>query len=199
MPELFVSTQDWHDTFLDYEHLKESFCEYKLEFDRSKYADEASLRAPFKLTFPKPASTSGKTPAPAAWALERAIQVEPYTPIVEQGYGSRKGSSARRNAVRFTPVQVEGIRSGLQPGLTLIVGPPGSGKTDVAVQIVSNLYRNYPEQRTLIVTHSNQVCNMLAYNNNQHFYYTRTNTSFWVFLCTSNSGISIYSPLVYRL
>ena len=38
-----------------------------------------------------------------------------------------------------------------------VVGPPGTGKTDVAVQIISNLYHNFPEQRTLIVTHSNQV------------------------------------------
>ncbi len=39
----------------------------------------------------------------------------------------------------------------------MVVGPPGTGKTDVAVQIISNLYHNFPEQRTLIVTHSNQV------------------------------------------
>lgn len=38
-----------------------------------------------------------------------------------------------------------------------VVGPPGTGKTDVAVQIISNVYHNFPEQRTLIVTHSNQV------------------------------------------
>ena len=46
-------------------------------------------------------------------------------------------------------------------GLTMVVGPPGTGKTDVAVQIISNLYHNYPEQRTLIVTHSNQALNQL--------------------------------------
>ena len=38
----------------------------------------------------------------------------------------------------------------------MIVGPPGTGKTDVAVQIISNIYHNFPEQRTCIVTHSNQ-------------------------------------------
>ena len=36
----------------------------------------------------------------------------------------------------------------MQPGLTLVVGPPGTGKTDVAVQIISNLYHNFPEQVT---------------------------------------------------
>ncbi len=28
----------------------------------------------------------------------------------------------------------------MNPGLTMVVGPPGTGKTDVAVQIISNLY-----------------------------------------------------------
>lgn len=56
---------------------------------------------------------------------------------------------------------MEAIRAGMQPGLTLVVGPPGTGKTDVAVQIISNLYHNHPNQRTLIVTHSNQALNQL--------------------------------------
>ena len=49
----------------------------------------------------------------------------------------------------------------MQPGLTVIVGPPGTGKTDVAVQIILNIYRDNPNQRTLIVTHSNQAVNQL--------------------------------------
>ena len=49
----------------------------------------------------------------------------------------------------------------MHPGLTMIVGPPGTGKTDVAVQIISNLYHNWPHQRTLIVTHSNMALNQL--------------------------------------
>ena len=43
----------------------------------------------------------------------------------------------------------------------MVVGPPGTGKTDVAVQIISNLYHNFPGQRTLLVTHSNQALNDL--------------------------------------
>ena len=58
-------------------------------------------------------------------------------------------------------LQVEAIKSGLNPGLTLIVGPPGTGKTDTAVQIMSELYYNYPQQRTLLVTHSNHALNDL--------------------------------------
>ena len=41
------------------------------------------------------------------------------------------------------------------------MGPPGSGKTDMAVQIISNLYHNYPDQCTLLVTNSNQALNQL--------------------------------------
>jgi ATP-dependent exoDNAse (exonuclease V) alpha subunit len=62
-----------------------------------------------------------------------------------------------RNKVRYTPVQVEAIKSALQPGLTVVVGPPGTGKTDVAVQAIAELMHNCPQQRLLLVTHSNQV------------------------------------------
>ena len=56
---------------------------------------------------------------------------------------------------------VEAIRSGMNHGLTMVVGPPGTGKTDVAVQTIANLYHNYPNQHTLIVTHSNQALNQI--------------------------------------
>lgn len=51
--------------------------------------------------------------------------------------------------------------SGLHEGLSLIVGPPGTGKTDVAVQIIACIMKNFPEQRTLVITHSNQALNDL--------------------------------------
>ena len=38
---------------------------------------------------------------------------------------------------------------------------PGTGKTDAAVQIMHILYHNCPNQRTLVVTHSNQALNDL--------------------------------------
>ncbi len=67
----------------------------------------------------------------------------------------------RQNTVRFTPVQAQAVLSGLQPGLTMLVGPPGTGKTDTAVQILHTLYHNYPNQRTLVITHSNAALNDL--------------------------------------
>ena len=67
----------------------------------------------------------------------------------------------RMNSTRFTPTQIKAIRSGTNPGLTVIVGPPGTGKTDVATQIISNIYHNFPNQRTLLIAHSNQALNQL--------------------------------------
>ncbi len=40
-------------------------------------------------------------------------------------------------------------------------GCAGTGKTDTAVQIMHVLYHNCPEQRTLLITHSNQALNDL--------------------------------------
>ena len=53
--------------------------------------------------------------------------------------------------------QVEAIICGIQPGLTMVVGPPSIGKTDTVVQILNVVYHNCPSQRTLIITHSNQA------------------------------------------
>eukprot|EP01130_Rhizamoeba_saxonica_P016379 TRINITY_DN7564_c0_g1_i1.p1 TRINITY_DN7564_c0_g1~~TRINITY_DN7564_c0_g1_i1.p1 ORF type:complete len:1263 (-),score=293.44 TRINITY_DN7564_c0_g1_i1:334-4095(-) len=93
----------------------------------------------------------------------------PYT-IEETEEGTltaRKSTSIHQkknikgNTVRFTPVQISAIRQSMNQGLTLVVGPPGTGKTDVAVQVISNWYHNFPQQKTLIVTHSNQALNQI--------------------------------------
>eukprot|EP00727_Mastigamoeba_balamuthi_P011438 m51a1_g6917 putative intron-binding protein aquarius (1361) ;mRNA; r:132672-138053 len=83
------------------------------------------------------------------------------TPYVNANCGPYPQDRPRRNQVPFTPAQVAAIRSGMNEGLTLVVGPPGTGKTDVAVQIVSNLYHTFPGQRTLLVTHSNNALNQI--------------------------------------
>ncbi|CAF1146934.1 unnamed protein product [Adineta steineri] len=143
-----IPTLDWNDTFLDVKHLRASFPDYKIratEDDRSKHVP------PFRLTFCD-LRTKGEH------AGEKLIILEPYKIPNRGPYPYNK---PRQNTVRFTPTQIEGIKSGMQHGLTLIVGPPGTGKTDVAVQIISNIYHNYPDQRTLIVTHSNQALNQL--------------------------------------
>lgn len=86
------------------------------------------------------------------------VSVQSYVP---PNAGPYPDDQLHRNSIKFSHAQVEAIRSGMNPGLTLIVGPPGTGKTDVAVQIISNLYHNFPNQKILIVTHSNSALNDL--------------------------------------
>lgn len=134
----YVPAQDWRDTFLSKDHLEASFPNFTVQFKADNPAP------PFRLSFP-------------------SLVADPKVPLEVTSYSwpQRYNEPIRKNAVRFTSTQVQAIRSGMQPGLTLVVGPPGTGKTDVAVQIISNLYHNYPHQRTLIVTHSNQALNQL--------------------------------------
>ena len=86
------------------------------------------------------------------------VKISTYRPPNTGPYPS---DSPKQNRIRFTPIQVEAIQSGTQPGLTVIVGPPGTGKTDVATQIINNIYHAFPSQRTLLIAHSNQALNQL--------------------------------------
>ncbi|XP_017142398.1 RNA helicase aquarius isoform X2 [Drosophila miranda] len=152
---------EFNDTFLDYEHLKGSFPSYELKCE----LPEKSRLPPYRLIFedvPVQKDSDGEEKEKNEQELEAAVSksiiVQPYKYEARGPYPSDK---PKQNTIRFTPTQIEAIRAGMQPGLTLVVGPPGTGKTDVAVQIISNIYHNQPNQRTLIVTHSNQALNQL--------------------------------------
>lgn len=154
---------DYGDTFIDHAHLSDSFPECELTIDgktiTKSLADEGRKKYRVKVV-----ESDGKV----------KIEAETY-PFPPRYSG---------NPIHFTPVQVKAIRSGLSPGLTTIIGPPGTGKTgkhlvvsiqlsmhhlsthsilpivaDVAVQIIANLYHSFPTQRTVIVTHSNAALN----------------------------------------
>ncbi|GMF47426.1 unnamed protein product [Phytophthora fragariaefolia] len=103
-------------------------------------------------------------------ALDPKDAVAPFTYVEDMRDGSsyirachKKSSSASpgvNSSIRFTTAQVTAVRSGQCEGLTLVVGPPGTGKSDVAVQLVLNLYRTTPaREKILIVAHSNQALN----------------------------------------
>lgn len=144
-----LAVMDFNDTFLDMNHLRASFPGYEIKVGTT---DESKLVRPFRLTFQEVLCKQNNLP------VSKVIVVEPHVP---PSRGPYKANEPKRNQIPFTPTQVEAVRAGMQPGLTLVVGPPGTGKTDVAVQIISNLYHNFPNQRTLIVTHSNQALNQL--------------------------------------
>ena len=155
---------DYRDTFLDWQHLIESFPGKIIEPGDDV---SGSFGPPYILeTVDKPAEEVQAKPSkkrrrdaePALIADIETLKVSTYKP---PNNGPYPVDVPKLNGVRFTPTQIEAIVSGTQPGLTVIVGPPGTGKTDVATQIINNIYHNFPEQRTLLIAHSNQALNQL--------------------------------------
>ena len=57
----------------------------------------------------------------------------------------------------FYQRQVDAIVSSVSNPLTLVTGPPGSGKEEVAAQICKLLYHNFAKERTLIVAKNNTL------------------------------------------
>lgn len=144
-------TLDFSDTFLSAAHVIAAFPRYSVVF-RTKSGESLtpeSAHPPYRITFSEESTELICTcyPAPSS---------NPYLPHELQDEAESRG-----NSIEFTEAQVEAIRSGMSTGLTMIVGPPGTGKTDVAVQIISNLYHSYPEQRILVITRSNHALNDL--------------------------------------
>eukprot|EP00977_Amphora_coffeiformis_P008023 scaffold1803_cov92-Amphora_coffeaeformis.AAC.46 len=132
-PDSFL---DFGDTFIDEAHLCESFPGAQVTVDGKKTSGKGKAKE--RRNYRVRVDQSGK---------KTVVEVESY------------GFPGKGNSVRFTPVQVEAIRSGLSCGLTCVVGPPGTGKTDVAVQVIACLYHSYPTQRTIVITHSNAALN----------------------------------------
>ncbi|KKK23443.1 DEAD helicase superfamily protein [Aspergillus ochraceoroseus] len=159
-----LKSLDFRDTFLDWQHLVESFPGFSIE----PSGDAASsFQPPYVLEYleeappPLPTNTSKKRrreQAGEAKAASKSLRVSTYK---QPNPGPYPVDAPKVNAVRFTPAQVEAIASGTQPGLTVIVGPPGTGKTDVATQIINNIYHDFPNERTLLIAHSNQALNQL--------------------------------------
>ncbi|CAE7636855.1 AQR [Symbiodinium pilosum] len=146
-----LSEIDFRDTFLDEDHILESFP------DAEDIDVPEDLKRPFKLKFEKgTAIQSAKRPPERRWAIW--VIASAYT---LPNMGPYPECKPRENSIRFTPVQVEAIRSGVNPGLTMVVGPPGTGKTDTAVQVVNLLFHNFPDQKIVLVAHSNQALNDL--------------------------------------
>lgn len=159
-----IKTIDYRDTFLDWQHLTGSLPGKIVEPSDDvtgsfgppyvlKTAEKPIVEPPSK-----PSKKRRRGVEPALLADVETVKVSTYKP---PNMGPYPVDAPKLNTVRFTPSQVEAITSGTQPGLTVIVGPPGTGKTDVATQIINNIYHNFPQQKTLLIAHSNQALNQL--------------------------------------
>lgn len=156
---------DFRDTFLDWQHLIESLPGKSIEPHEEA---ETSFGPPYIVQYPaaaeeeiapaRPSKKRRRDQVEVAQPVHESLHVSTYKP---PNMGPYPADAPKLNAVRFTPAQIEAITSGTQPGLTVVLGPPGTGKTDVATQIISNIYHNFPDQRTLLVAHSNQALNQL--------------------------------------
>ncbi|KAF4661577.1 hypothetical protein FOL47_006627 [Perkinsus chesapeaki] len=136
------SSIDFRDTFVSKKHLLEVYPDCDMT-----EADQP----PYQVSF---APSEEKEDGSAVEVMKaKSIKEEIRSPFPQH--------QPKKNTVPFTKTQVEAIRSGVSIGLTMVVGPPGTGKTDVAVQIVNLLYHNNPNQKTLLIAHSNQALNDL--------------------------------------
>jgi len=167
-PEQQCDTADWGDTFTSPALLRAAFptaakivfCE---EGQGGKVLAEEHALPPYRLRFVRSGRATGVPPSFAAGACfaDTTIFASPYSDA-ERAIVPELASNYRGpNSVPFTAVQTEAIFSALNPGLSLVVGPPGTGKTDVAVQSITLLLRNFPSARILLVTHSNAALNDL--------------------------------------
>ncbi|EXJ96156.1 hypothetical protein A1O1_01282 [Capronia coronata CBS 617.96] len=155
-----IESLDYLDTFLDWQHLLDSFPGKTVE-----PASEQStpLNPPFVLR----SATNANDDPPVNPKKRRREQMEQDSSVITvstykpPNTGPYPMDARKTNSVRFTPKQVEAIVSGTQPGLTVVVGPPGTGKTDVATQTINLLYHNFPSERVLLIAHSNQALNQL--------------------------------------
>ena len=157
-----IQTLDYRDTFLGWQHLKESFPgrvrpttglgqdlapPYVLGLFKDDGLDEAG-----NVRKRRRAEMEDER------ACEDVVEVSSYKP---PNTGPYPVDTPRTNTIKFTPLQIQAITSGTQPGLTIVVGPPGTGKTDTVTQTINLLYHNFPRERILLVAHSNQALNQL--------------------------------------
>lgn len=112
---------DYGDTFLDEEHLRSSFTDKNMRVvvdGRENCDKSAGPRRNYKVKVIE--NNDGNDGE-----------------IIVEAFSYDRMANTKGNPVRFTPLQVEAIRSGLSPGLTLVVGPPGTGALNGHKQSIS--------------------------------------------------------------
>ncbi|KAF3934389.1 hypothetical protein ABW20_dc0104584 [Dactylellina cionopaga] len=143
------------DTFHDIQHLQETLREKPFTI----LIPAHTLSPPFVLTEVEDGRRARDTATGGTDSPKLCYDVSSFkndNSALDQAKGGKRSS-----VIRHTDAQVEAIVSATNTGVSLIIGPPGTGKTDVAAQIICNLYQNFPNERTLVIAHSNQALNQL--------------------------------------
>lgn len=178
---LFPQKVNYPDTFLDSQHLIESFPQKVIEFEPLEKSDQNPTESEAKsVPLKRKSSEDNDENLANTQTQNNPPYILPgYIPKLDSGINNQEGSGDekdilkvvsykepivyktfhKKNSIRFTPRQVEALVKACSPGLSMVIGPPGTGKTDVAVQMVNNIYHNFPEERTLVIAHSNQALN----------------------------------------
>ncbi|KAI9248637.1 hypothetical protein BY458DRAFT_445736 [Sporodiniella umbellata] len=91
-------------------------------------------------------------------ALPEIIQIESHKLPINGPYGY---DTDKEDQIPLSPKHKEAVYAGMSLGLTVITGSSDTEKTNVAAHIVESLYRNFPKQRTLVITHSNDMLDAL--------------------------------------
>lgn len=119
-----LSSIDFKDTFLDAQHLRESFPNYEIQFLNEDGEVDEAPKPPFKVTLPsedqsekgensggqKRKSVGAEPSEQASEPSKSKILVESYAPLESGPYPQ---DQPKLNSVRFTPVQVRSCRSPL--------------------------------------------------------------------------------------
>lgn len=151
---------DMGDTFVNWAHLNDSFEEAVVATEAM--GDLEGALPPYVIKRatrvvdirPKKGRGRKKVEEDSGEKEENVLEVSTYH---LPSLGPYAIDARKRNMITYTRAQVQAIYSGTQRGLTMVVGPPGTGKTDVAAQIVSNVYHNQPLQRTLVISKSEKA------------------------------------------
>ncbi|KAF0044147.1 hypothetical protein F2P81_003305 [Scophthalmus maximus] len=113
-----ISALDFNDTFLSLDHLRSCFPGNTIKVTE----ENPDLQVPpFRIKFP----ISNKTEKGKKRKAEEPVedQVEDTTLVVEPYVTPNRGpypyNQPKRNTIQFTPTQIEAIRAGMQPGLTM--------------------------------------------------------------------------------
>ncbi|KAK5076193.1 hypothetical protein LTR64_006329 [Lithohypha guttulata] len=156
-----VDKIDLLDTFLDQQHLQESFPTGILHHEGNHFPPPPYVLHLDAEALHEPASNPKKRRR-----RQMEVENEGQTSIKISSYqpantGPYPVDEPKKNRIRFTSAQIQALIQASQPGLSLIVGPPGTGKTDVVTQLINILYHNFPRERVLLIAHSNQALNQL--------------------------------------